>query len=216
MDVSQKISSYALDCNKDLVLARYCSLFISSKLFHVILNYLPDVHTYANDMQLYLAFSPNNTSQSQAIASMEKCINELRIWMLIDKLKINDDKTEFMIVGTRQQLEKISSHNLTIVKATVTTVTTAKNLGTWLDNHLTLQENINKTCRTAYLHIHNIRRIRKYLTKDVTENFVHAFVIGRIDYCNSILYGLPEVHVKKLQCVQNSAVRLITYSTVQK
>ena len=176
----------------------------SSQLFHVILNYLPDVHTYADDMQLYLAFSPNNTSQSQAIASMEKCIDQLRTWMLIDKLKINDDKTEFMIIGTKQQLEKISSQNLT--------VTTAKSLGTWLDNHLTPQENINKTYRTAYLHIHNIRHIRKYLTKDVTEKLVHAFVIGRIDYCNSILYGLPEVHVKKLQRVQNSAVRLITYT----
>ena len=143
---------------------------------------------------------------------MEKCIDELRTWMLIDKLKINDDKTEFMIIGTKQQLEKISPQNLTIGKASVNTVTTAKNLGTWLDNHLTLQENINKTCRTAYLHIHNIRHIRKYLTKDVTEKLVHAFVIGRIDYCNSILYGLPEVHVNKLQRVQNSAIRLITYT----
>ena len=184
----------------------------SSKLFHIIRNNLPDVHTYADDTQLYLAFSPNNTSQSQAIASMEKCIDELRTWMLIDKLKINDDKTEFMIIGTKQQLEKISPQNLTIGKASVNTVTTAKNLGTWLDNHLTLKENINKTCRTAYLHIHNIRHIRKYLTKDVTEKLVHAFVIGRIDYCNSILYGLPEVHVNKLQRVQNSAIRLITYT----
>lgn len=61
---------------------------------------------------------------------MEKCIDELRTWMLIDKLKINDDKTEFMIIGTKQQLEKISPQTLTIGKATVTTVSTAKNLGT--------------------------------------------------------------------------------------
>ena len=64
---------------------------------------------------------------------MEKCIDELRTWMLIDKLKINDDKTEFMIIGTKQRPAKISPQNLTIGKATVTTVTT-------------LQENINKTC----------------------------------------------------------------------
>ena len=83
--------------------------------------------------------------------------------------------------------------------ATATTVTTAKNLGTWSDNHLTLPENTNKTCRTAYLHIYNIRHIRKYLNKDVTEKLVHAFLIGRIDYSNSILYRLPKVHVNKLQ-----------------
>ena len=130
---------------------------------------------------------------------MEKCIGELRTWAPIDKLKINDGKTEFMIIGTKQQLAKISPQNLTFGKATVSTVTTAKNFGTWLDNHLTLQENINKTCRTAYLHIHNIR-------------LIYAFRMGRIDYCNSILYGLPEVHVNKLQCVLNSAARLITYT----
>jgi hypothetical protein len=121
-----------------------------------------------------------------AVESMEKCIDELRSWMLTDKLKINDDKTEFMIIGTRQQLAKISPRNLTIGKTTVTTVATAKNLGTWMDDRLTMVENINKTCRSAYFHIHNIRHIRKYLTKECTEKLVHALVIGRIDYCNGL------------------------------
>ena len=109
----------------------------SSKLFQIINSKLPDVHAYADDTQLYLAFSPdNNTGQVQAIESMERCIEEIRTWMLTDKLKINDNKTEFLIIGTKQQLSKISPCHLTIGNATVSPVNSARNLGTWMDTSL--------------------------------------------------------------------------------
>lgn len=185
----------------------------SSKLFQIIKNHLPDVHAYADDTQLYLAFSPDNTvGQSQAITAMERCVEDIRTWMLTDKLKINDKKTEFMIIGTRQQLSKISPCHLTVGNTNVTSVNSARNLGTWFDCNLNLQEHINKTCRAAYYHMHNIRHIRKFLTKETTQTLVHAFVIGRIDYCNSLLYNLPAVHLAKLQRLQNSAARLICYT----
>ena len=185
----------------------------SSKLFQIIRKNLPNVHAYADDTQLYIAFSTKEAAgQSQATEAIERCIDDIRTWMLTDKLKINDDKTEFMIIGTRQQLSKISPCHLTIGNTVVAPVAAARNLGSWMDTSLTLQEHINKTCRAAYFHIHNIRHIRKFLTKKATETLVHAFVIGRIDYCNSLLYGLPAVHVDMLQRLQNSAARLITHT----
>ena len=57
--------------------------------------------------------------------------------------------------------------------------------------------------------MYNIRKIRKYLTKDLTVTLVHALVISRLDYCNSILYGLPAYQIVKLQRVQNTAARLV-------
>jgi len=65
------------------------------------------------------------------------------------------------------------------------------------------------TCRTAYFHSNNVRRIRKYLSNQSAQTLVRAFIIGRLDYCNSLLYGLPSVHLSKLQHVQNSAARLV-------
>ena len=50
-----------------------------------------------------------------------------------------------------------------------------------------------------------MRRIRKYLSRPVTESLVHAFITSRVDYCNSLLYGLPNSHVMKLQRIQNAA-----------
>ena len=55
----------------------------------------------------------------------------------------------------------------------------------------------------------NIRRIRKYLNNDATQTLVHSIVISCLDYCNSLLYKFPVVHMSKLQCIQNSAARLV-------
>ena len=68
---------------------------------------------------------------------------------------------------------------------------------------------ITNTCKAAFYHLHDIRRIRKFLTMESTKVLVHAFIMGRIDYCNSLLYGLPTTHINKLQRVQNAAARLI-------
>ena len=58
-------------------------------------------------------------------------------------------------------------------------------------------------------HLTNVRLIRKYLDEKASQTLIHALVIGRIDYCNSILYGLPARELTKLQRLQNSAVRII-------
>ena len=73
-----------------------------------------------------------------------------------------------------------------------------------------VQEQIHKTCKSGFFHLYNIRRIRKYLSQESARTLVRAFIIGRIDYCNSLLFGLPSVHLLKLQRLQNTAARLIS------
>lgn len=88
----------------------------ASKLFEVVKRHLPSVHDYADDTQLYLAFKPGCPSSTEdAIVAMERCVNEIRAWMLCDKLIINDGKTEFVIIGTRQQLSKVHIDSLAAV-----------------------------------------------------------------------------------------------------
>ena len=71
-------------------------------------------------------------------------------------------------------------------------------------------EHVNKICKTSYYHLRNISKIRKYLTEETTEILVHAFVSSKLDYCNSLLYGLPKHMISSLQSVQNTAARIIT------
>ena len=84
----------------------------------------------------------------------------------------------------------------------------ARNLGVLFEENMTLLPHINNTCKTAFYYIHNIRRIRKYLSVETTRTLVHAVVIGRLDYCNSLLYGLPMKSISKLQRVQNAAANI--------
>ena len=69
---------------------------------------------------------------------------------------------------------------------------------------------INRTCSSAFYYLYNIRRIRKYLSRPITESLVHAFITSRVDYCNSLLYGIPNSHIMNLQRIQNAAARLVT------
>ena len=89
----------------------------ASKLFEVIKNYLPQLqsHAYADESQLYLSFNPELAcSQNDAVEAMEQCIQAIRSWMIKDKLRMNDSKTEFMIIGTRKQLTKVNIDGLII------------------------------------------------------------------------------------------------------
>ena len=74
---------------------------------------------------------------------------------------------------------------------------------------MNFQEQVNKLCKTSFYFLYNIRKIRKCLTKEVTATLVHALVISGLDYCNSLMYGLPAYQIAKLQRVQNSATRLV-------
>jgi len=77
-----------------------------------------------------------------------------------------------------------------------------------LDSHLTFNPHANNICRALSRTFHSIGRIRKYLSQADTERIVHAFVLSRLDYCNSLLYGFPSREIEKLQRLQNTAARL--------
>ena len=129
--------------------------------------------------------------------------------MIKDKLRLNNSKTEFMIIGTRKQLAKMNIDGLSVGESSIAPVTSVRNLGSWFDQNLSMIPHINKICKAASFHIYSIRRIRKYLTNDATQTLVQSIVIGRLDYCNSLLYKVPEVHIGKLQRIQNSAAWLV-------
>ena len=64
-------------------------------------------------------------------------------------------------------------------------------------------------CSSAFFYLYNIKRIRKYLTSESAAALVHAFITSRVDYCNSLYYGLPDYQLHKLQRVLNSSARLV-------
>lgn len=110
-----------------------------SKLFDIINNHLPDSHCFADDTQLYASFKPDNLcDQYEATLAMENCISDLRRWKLQDKLKLNDGKTEFLIIGSKHQLRKLNPCHVRVGSVDVLPVSTAKNLGVWFESNLSM------------------------------------------------------------------------------
>ena len=165
-------------------------------------------HFYADDSQLYLAFDPQD--EDIARLCMEACISEIREWLRLNHLKLNDSKTEFMVMGSPAQLKNLHTVSLTIGGATIASTSSARNIGALFDSSLSMKDHVNALSRTSYCHIRTLGKIRRYLTKKAAVNLVHAFVSSRLDQMNSLLFGIPKYLVQKLQKIQNNAARIVS------
>ncbi len=159
----------------------------ASTLFEVIYSHLDSGHGFADDHQLYLAFSPNSiSSQENAVACMESCLLDVKQWMVHNKLKMNDSKTEFIIIGSQQ----IKFDTIKVGDAVVKAVDSVKDLGAYLDSTLSMEAHISAKCAAASRQLFSIRRIRRFLTQEATETLIHAFIFCHLDYCTVLVKHL--------------------------
>lgn len=86
----------------------------------------------------------------------------------------------------------------------------AKNLGVIIDNDLTFEPHIRNVAKIAFFHLWNIAKVRPLLQQVDAEKLMHGFITSRLDYCNSLLSGLPQKSIQHLQFVQNAAARVLT------
>jgi dsDNA-binding SOS-regulon protein len=167
------------------------------------------VHLYADDTQLYLAFYPDEGAA--AVDQMMDCLEEIRNWMEANMLKLNDSKTEFMVIASSHIESKLSDaiKSIKVGDSVVDAVGSARNIGAVIDTRLNLQDHVSGITRSCYFNLRNIGKIRRNLTHDATVTLVQALVISKLDSLNALLYGVPEELTRKLQLVQNQAARVI-------
>ena len=183
-------------------------LYINS-LYDVISKHLPSAHGFADDNQLYLSFRPGGTFEKESAVAMEKCVSDVRKWMLLNRLAINDSKTEVMLVGSRHQLAKVTIDGVKVGDSTIIPASHVKILGVIQDSRLSMEKHVSSICQKGFYQLYRLNQIRKFLTVQSTQTLVHAFVSSNLDYCNSLLYGIPDYLLNKLQRVQNAAARLV-------
>lgn len=139
-----------------------------------------EVHFYADDSQLYIYFK--RAEAQIGIAKLEACITDLRKWMAQNFLKLNDDKTEFLIISSEYQARGFDPQSVKIGEHNICAVSHARNIGAIFDQHLSMVRHVNSICKNAFFHLHRIGLIRKCLTTEATKTLVHAFVTSRLDY----------------------------------
>ena len=164
---------------------------------------------YADDNNAYesfaLTFQLNIISQQ-----LPKLLDLIHDWMNLFFLKMNPDKTEIIML-LPQQLKDVHTINGCIFSdgSCIRFAKFVRNLGYILDRHLNMETHVNSIVSQCFKFISDIGKIRKFLTDKHTQILVHSVISSRLDYCNSLLYGINKSEINKLQKVQNAAARLV-------
>ena len=190
----------------------------AKKLVHLALNCIQNhllqllksmvfICIYMQMTQLYLPFDPQNSEI--AMLRMEACITEIKSWMANNFLKLNDDKTEFIMFGTQRALQSVSEWTVSVGDVEVVPSRTVRNIGAMMDSALTMKPHIDSIIKSCYIQMRSLSKIRKYLTEEAAKSLTHAFVSSRLDMMNAILFKIPDDLLKKLQLIQNHAARIV-------
>ena len=226
--VHQWFSSYLIDRTHYVSLSNHCSAFAhvhsgvpqGSVLGPILITmYIKPLsaiidsnsiihHSFSDDVQLQMSAPPDKISE--LLHSMLSCISDVKSWATANMLKLNDSKTELMLVTSKRtkHLHNLHTSN-TIGNAQIPFKQSVKNLGFTLDCHLTMNAHVSNIARTCYFELRRLASIRRFLTSTATATLVSAFALSRIDYCNSLLLGSTHDMTSHWQRIQNYAARVI-------
>ena len=201
-------SSSTLSCGvpQGSVLGPVLFILYAQPLSDIVERHSFSYHMYADDTQLYKSVTPND--RHYLFESLQSCVSDVKLWMVNNNLQLNEDETELILVpGSSKSIQ--FPHYLNFGQNQIPFSDSARNLGVILDGSLSMKEQVCRVCQLCYLELRRIGSIRRYLSKETTKTLVTSFVLSRLDYCNSLLVGLPQTLLLKLQKVQNSAARLV-------
>ena len=164
-------------------------------------------HSFADDLQLQMFVPPDKISE--LLHCIPSCIGDVKAWTAANILKLNDNKTELMLVTSKRitHLHNLPT-SITIGNTQFPFKQSVKNLGLTLDSHLRMNAHVSNIALTCYFELRCLASICRFLTSTATATLVSAFVLSRIDYCNSLLFGSTHDVTSHLQRIQNYAARV--------
>jgi hypothetical protein len=168
-------------------------------------------HGYADDQQLYCFFDPKDKQDiSSSLSRLEECISSIRAWMRVNCLKLNDEKTEVILLDTKSNLCRVEDVTVKIGSDTIHPTKCVRNLGFHMSSTLGVTEHINKVCLSSYLMIKKLSRVQYFIDTDTRKILSQALVMSKVDYCNSLLVGAPKKELYRLQSVENMCARFVS------
>ena len=151
----------------------------------------------------------DRSAELESITKLQECASNLKSWMDLNRLQMNNVKMEFILYGSHPQLDKCITDEILIVDLIIKRLDIVRQLGAFLDKNLNFKHHITTKCSNAMTSIFKIKNIRKYLTQSVTKILVLSTVVSHLDYCNLILAGLPNSEISRMQRVQNITAKLV-------
>ena len=160
-------------------------------------------HCFADDIQVYLPLQANSKESVQPLLN---CLNEVKAWMNINFLNLNEKKTEIIMFDCPDQM----AHTDTFDLLAPFNHLCVNNLGVMFDSSLKFDKQISSVIKTSFFQLRLLAKVKPYLSPSDLERVIHSFITSRLDYCNSLYVGIGQTLLRRLQLVQNVAARLLT------
>ena len=153
-------------------------------------------------------FYANDTLKS--FDRLKSCLNDIQVWMSENKLKLNPDKTEFIVFGAKDRYKWFSdSFPVNILGNCLSPTDVVRNLGVLFDAKFCFTNHVNSVIKSCFISLRDLHRIR-FLSVDTSVVIANALVSSRLDYCNSLFCSLLSRNATRLQYVQNALARFVT------
>ena len=191
-------------------------LFIlyTKELEQIVTKYGFCIHLYADDTQIYFSFDVHDDNPD--LTPIKICLFEVKKWMAVNFLKLNDDKTEFVDIGYYVSPIKSLDLGESFGELSISPALMAKNLGFYFDDQLNMNQQISFVSQMCYLNLRDLKRIGSKLNQELKIQLVHSNIMSFIDYCNASYGGLTKKNIQRLQKLQNNSVRFIFHLSGKK
>uniref|UniRef100_A0A669BFN4 Reverse transcriptase domain-containing protein n=1 Tax=Oreochromis niloticus TaxID=8128 RepID=A0A669BFN4_ORENI len=163
-------------------------------------RYSISFHCFADDLQIYLPLKAGSDHPQLLL----RCLDDVKQWLSLNFLKLNENKTEVVIFGNFNHIDS------TLGALSLYCKTHVKNLGVYIDGSFKLNKQVSAVVQSCFFQLRQLAKVKPYLPANVFERVIHLFLTCRLDYCNSLHYGLDQATIHRLQMVQNAAARLLT------
>jgi len=181
----------------------------TSPISHIAESHNIQQHQYADDTQLFVALTSNNAHAQ--VSTLESCLSSLQAWFCSNSMIMNPDKSNSILFATTQRAHFLPDQiSVNISGVSIPLCNHVKILGAVLDSRITLSQHTKAVSKSCFYHIRALKQIRGSLDDATLCTVATALVSSRLDYANSILYGIPAKHISRLQRTQNTLARVVT------
>ena len=192
----------------------------TKELSAIALKYNINLRLYADDSTVYVKLDPKNMDEIHAvITKTELCLSEMGIWMNQNYLKLNEDKTQLVLLGKPLILNKVSSDTITInfngnlienvILGSKGTSDLGKALGIKLNNDISMKRQILSVKQSCFSVLRNLRNIKEFLDEDTKLMLVKSLILSKVDFCNALYTNIPHYQINELGKIINASLRFI-------
>ena len=181
--------------------------------FLLYINDLPhclnktDPRLFADDTNL----TASGKCMNDVETAMNSDLENLRKWLIANKLSLNVAKTEFILIGSKPMIKSISNRqpNIVIDNKPIQQVYNCKTLRVTVDQHLSWKNNTENVCKKIASGMSALRRIKEFVEKDTLVSVYNSLIRPYFTYCSEVWDVFNETQSKRLQKLQNRAARII-------